>query len=206
MPGSAFNFNFNNVSLDDLGRLLAIMGPSGSGKTTLLNSISGNLVQAKGLCLEGCLLVNGELSKNGVSGVNHAYVKQDDIFYTQMTVKETLDFHAKLRVSRVDISDVPPKLCDNLQLTRPRPCMLLFEQLPRTMPAMEKDAMVESIMGKLALTKASNTIVGGGKVRGISGGERKRLSVGCPSLQRKFTISHVLVHIADALHKKSGNL
>jgi ABC-type multidrug transport system ATPase subunit len=108
------------------------MGPSGSGKTTLLNSISGNLVQAKGLCLEGCLLVNGELSKNGVSAVNHAYVKQDDIFYTQMTVKETLDFHAKLRVSCVDIwrptqsKLLVYRLSDILHLTRPRPCVLLF--------------------------------------------------------------------------------
>jgi ABC-type multidrug transport system ATPase subunit len=71
------------------------------------------------------------------------------------------------------------------------------------MPATEKDAMVESIMGKLALTKASNTIVGGGKVRGISGGERKRLSVGRPSLQEKFASSHVLVLFADAPLQKN---
>ena len=75
------------------------MGPSGSGKTTMLNSISGQLVQSNGLRLEGCLLVDGVISKNGVADIKHAYVKQDDIFYTQMTVKETLDFNAKLRVS-----------------------------------------------------------------------------------------------------------
>ena len=42
--------------------------------------------------------------------------------------------------------------------------------------------MVEELIGKLGLTKAADTIVGDAKVRGISGGERKRLSIACELL------------------------
>jgi ABC-type multidrug transport system ATPase subunit len=41
----------------------------------------------------------------------------------------------------------------------------------------ERDAMVNDLLQELGLTKAADTIVGDQKVRGISGGERKRLSI-----------------------------
>jgi ABC-type multidrug transport system ATPase subunit len=37
--------------------------------------------------------------------------------------------------------------------------------------------MVDGLMDQLGLTKAADTVVGDAKVRGISGGERKRLSI-----------------------------
>eukprot|EP00591_Stephanopyxis_turris_P004942 CAMPEP_0195512664 /NCGR_PEP_ID=MMETSP0794_2-20130614/4548_1 /TAXON_ID=515487 /ORGANISM="Stephanopyxis turris, Strain CCMP 815" /LENGTH=700 /DNA_ID=CAMNT_0040640507 /DNA_START=237 /DNA_END=2339 /DNA_ORIENTATION=+ len=43
----------------------------------------------------------------------------------------------------------------------------------------ERDAMVEELMDMLSLTKSANTIVGDSKIRGVSGGERKRLSIAC---------------------------
>jgi len=42
-----------------------------------------------------------------------------------------------------------------------------------------RDDVVASLMEQLGLTKSANTIVGNSKVRGISGGERKRLSIAC---------------------------
>jgi len=130
------------------GKILGIMGPSGSGKTTLLNSLAGQLVSSKGLRLEGNMAVNGVEVTDGAAGIRKAYVRQEDIFYSQMTVRETLLFAARLR-------------------------------LPRTMPLASKEALVEEILGKLSLTKCANTIVGSNRVRGISGGEKKRLSIGC---------------------------
>ena len=38
---------------------------------------------------------------------------------------------------------------------------------------------MDDLLSKLGLTKAADTIVGDAKVRGISGGEKKRLSIGC---------------------------
>ena len=72
------------------GRLLAIMGPSGSGKTTLLNSLAGQLLKSKGLRLEGRVHVNGKAAHGDeLLKLKKAYVRQEDIFYTQMTVRET---------------------------------------------------------------------------------------------------------------------
>ena len=52
-------------------------------------------------------------------------------------------------------------------------------RLPSSVSLEEKRAVVDSLLNKLSLVKAADTIVGDAKRRGISGGERKRLSIGC---------------------------
>ena len=78
----------------------AIMGPSGSGKTTLLNALAGQLKAGPKATLTGRLTVGGDLCGGAgeVSGLRVAYVRQEDVFYTQMTVRETLLFAARLRL------------------------------------------------------------------------------------------------------------
>eukprot|EP00884_Botryococcus_braunii_P008026 jgi/Botrbrau1/17224/Bobra.0621s0002.1 len=51
-------------------------------------------------------------------------------------------------------------------------------RLPRTMTREEKIARVEAVIDTLGLRKCKDTIIGGFFRRGISGGERKRVSVG----------------------------
>ena len=46
----------------------------------------------------------------------------------------------------------------------------------------EVEKTVTILIEKLGLTKAADTIVGNAKVRGLSGGERKRLSIACELL------------------------
>ena len=43
----------------------------------------------------------------------------------------------------------------------------------------ERDKLVNDLLEKLSLSKVADTIVGDIKVRGVSGGERKRLSIAC---------------------------
>ena len=135
------------------GRMLAIMGPSGSGKTSLLNALAGQVKGGSSASLTGKLLIDGNVcgGANQVAGLRVAYVRQEDIFYTQMTVRETLLFAARLR-------------------------------LPARVPLAEKERRVDELIEKLALGKAANTIIGDAKRRGISGGERKRLAIGCELL------------------------
>ena len=52
-------------------------------------------------------------------------------------------------------------------------------KLGGTMSKAARDELVEDLLEKLSLTKVANTIVGDIKVRGISGGEKKRLSIAC---------------------------
>ena len=135
------------------GRVLAIMGPSGSGKTTLLNSLAGNVKASKRADLTGTLLCDG-LACGGaaqVPGLRLAYVQQEDVFYTQMTVRETLMFAARLR-------------------------------LPPEISLVEKERRVDELIDVLGLKRAADTVIGDVRRRGISGGERKRLSIGCELL------------------------
>jgi len=128
------------------GRMLAIMGASGSGKTSLLNVLSGQTAAAKKLRLTGRVRVNGV--RLGRSRHRQAYIRQEDVFYSQLTARETLLMEAKLR-------------------------------LPRGVSTEEKEALVEALITRLSLTSCADTPVGDNKTRGLSGGEKKRLSLGC---------------------------
>ncbi|KAL0296648.1 UNVERIFIED_CONTAM: ABC transporter G family member 7 [Sesamum radiatum] len=128
------------------GRLLAIMGPSGSGKTTLLNVLAGQIVASPRLHLSGLLEVNGRPFSN--KAYKSAFVRQEDLFFSQLTVRETLSLAAELQLQ--DISSVE-----------------------------ERDEYVNDLLFKLGLVSCADSRVGDAKVRGISGGEKKRLSLAC---------------------------
>ncbi|KAG1331113.1 ABC transporter G family member 25 [Cocos nucifera] len=55
-------------------------------------------------------------------------------------------------------------------------CAML--RLPRTVTNAEKVAAAEAVVAELGLGKCADTVVGNAFVRGISGGERKRVSIG----------------------------
>mmetsp|Transcript_12161 Transcript_12161/g.29463 ORF Transcript_12161/g.29463 Transcript_12161/m.29463 type:complete len:707 (-) Transcript_12161:415-2535(-) len=135
------------------GRLLAIMGPSGSGKTSLLNTLAMQVPANKRLTLVGALTANGGAvgrggGGSGVATHRTAYVQQEDVFYSQLTVEETLTMAAKLRMaagtSRAD-----------------------------------RDTAVSAMLNRLGLAHVRDSRVGDKKTRGISGGEKKRLSLAC---------------------------
>ncbi|XP_022969810.1 ABC transporter G family member 21 [Cucurbita maxima] len=51
-------------------------------------------------------------------------------------------------------------------------------RLPKELSQDDKVAQAEIIIAELGLTRCRNSIIGGGLLRGISGGERKRVSIG----------------------------
>ena len=51
-------------------------------------------------------------------------------------------------------------------------------RLPKTLSREEKIAHAEAVVLQLGLTRCKNTMIGGPIVRGISGGEKKRVSIG----------------------------
>lgn len=85
----------------------------------------------------------------GDSKIPSAFIEQEVNFFPHMTVKETLDFRVELKMGS---------------------CLKTKK---------ERHDLVTDLMNQLGLTKSANTIVGNAKVRGLSGGERKRLSIAC---------------------------
>jgi ABC-type multidrug transport system ATPase subunit/ABC-type multidrug transport system permease subunit len=77
------------------GTLTAILGGSGSGKTTLLNTISERMTSSSRLTQTGATLFNGRPS---IHSVRHAYVMQQDVLLPTLTVRETLQYSADLRL------------------------------------------------------------------------------------------------------------
>jgi len=76
------------------GTLTAILGGSGSGKTTLLNTLARRTVASSKL------EVTGETKYGGANHqyVRMAYVMQQDLLRPDLTVRETLQFAADLRL------------------------------------------------------------------------------------------------------------
>lgn len=90
--------------------------------------------------------INGYPVSSNTLTALSAYVQQDDLFIGTLTVKEHLTFQALVRMDR----------------------HLPYEQRMRR---------VQEVITDLALTKCQNTIIGvPGRIKGISGGEMKRLS------------------------------
>ncbi|CAB9497116.1 Putative white-brown complex homolog protein 30 [Seminavis robusta] len=111
MLGGGDNHNKNDnhkVILDRVsgcaapGEVVGLMGPSGSGKTSLLNTLSGRSAYQ-----EGTISINGEVLPNNNSAAagsmkklmsKIAYVKQADIFFQHLTVRDQFTYTALLRL------------------------------------------------------------------------------------------------------------
>jgi ABC-type cobalamin/Fe3+-siderophores transport system ATPase subunit len=130
---------------------MQLMGPSGSGKTTLLTALSGRVPRCKGMILRGSVHINGTPLAETDTPIG--YVPQEDMFYSQMTVRETLTMTAALR-------------------------------LPKNTTEEEREAAVEEVLTTLDLRNVEGTVVGDKKTRGVSGGEKKRLSIACELLSK----------------------
>ncbi|KAL3686713.1 hypothetical protein R1sor_013022 [Riccia sorocarpa] len=132
------------------GAMLAIMGPSGSGKSTLLDSLAGRL--ARNARLTGDVRLNGRRKTTLSYGVA-AYVTQVDELIGTLTVRETVEYSARLR-------------------------------LPGSLTAAERKKIVESTIVEMGLQDCQNTYVGNWHLRGLSGGEKRRLTIGLEILSR----------------------
>jgi len=78
------------------GEILAMMGPSGSGKTTLLNCLSGRNPYNSGVVSVNGRPLGGAEMKRLMAKI--AYVKQADIFFEHLTVRDQLGYTAMLRL------------------------------------------------------------------------------------------------------------
>ncbi|KAJ6100307.1 CDR ABC transporter [Penicillium canescens] len=143
--------------LVNAGEMLLVLGPPGSGCSTLLKTIAG---QMEGLFLGDEVMMN----YRGVSSKEmHTYFRgeaifagENDVHFPMLLVGDTLAFAAHARAPR---------------------------ELPAGLKAEEFSMLVRDvIMAMFGISHTANTVVGNDFVRGISGGERKRVSIAEASL------------------------
>ncbi|KAJ7456457.1 P-loop containing nucleoside triphosphate hydrolase protein [Mycena latifolia] len=136
------------------GEMLAIIGGSGSGKTTLLNAIAGRL--------QGLPILSGDVA-----------------------------FRPAAQSSQNTLTDGAPKVSKIIGFVRQNDYLLphltvretlTFSAALRLPKSVDKSTMrkiVDQTIDELGLKECADTVVGGIFRKGISGGERRRLSIGC---------------------------
>ncbi|KAK9456593.1 ABC-2 type transporter-domain-containing protein [Dipodascopsis uninucleata] len=133
------------------GEMLLVLGRPGSGCSTLLKCCAGEIDQLKG--------ISGEVTYDGVDQRTMKkrfkgdiiYNAELDIHFPVLTVNETMSFAIASRTPRSRIDNMSRK--EFVNKTR------------------------DILLHLFGLTHASNTKVGNDYVRGVSGGERKRVSI-----------------------------
>lgn len=142
----------NVTGIAHSGELMAVMGSSGAGKTTLMNCLCFRSPPGIKVSPTSVRALNGIPVNSEKLRSQCAYVQQDDLFIGSLTTKEHLIFQAMLRMGR-------------------------------KVPYDQKIRRVNEVLNELSLRKCANTVIGSpGRVKGLSGGERKRLSFASETL------------------------
>ncbi|KAK4865296.1 hypothetical protein LT330_009407 [Penicillium expansum] len=138
--------------LVNAGEMLLVLGPPGSGCSTILKTIAG---QMEGLFLGDKVMMN----YRGVSSKEmHTYFRgeaifagENDVHFPMLSVGDTLSFAAHARAPR---------------------------ELPAGLKTQEFSTLMRDvIMAMFGISHTAATVVGNDFIRGISGGERKRVSI-----------------------------
>eukprot|EP00877_Chromochloris_zofingiensis_P013185 jgi/Chrzof1/811/Cz01g29200.t1 len=129
------------------GEMVALMGPSGAGKSTLMDILAGRKSVGN---LTGEVLVNGA-PRGPEFSRKTTYVPQEDNFLPTMTVAETCMYYGTLVL--------PQKWNGRMRMDR-----------------------INEVLTAMGLKHTENTLVGGPlpggiQLRGLSGGERRRLGI-----------------------------
>ena len=133
----------------EAGKLNVIMGPSGSGKTSLLNAMALRLHNNATTTYRraGVMKFNGAVPSNTVIRSVCSYVCQDDD-----ALLPSLTVRETLRFSA-------------------------GLRLPSFMTREQKNQRAEEVLMKLGLKDCADNLIGSTTVKGISGGEKRRVSI-----------------------------
>lgn len=142
--------DFNGVV--EAGEMLVVLGPPGSGCSTFLKTIAGEM---NGIYTDERAYFNYQGISAKELHKHHAgdaiYTAEVDVHYPQLSVGDTLTFASRARCPR----NIPPGVTANQYC----------------------DHLRDVVMAMYGISHTVNTRVGNEYVRGVSGGERKRVTI-----------------------------
>ncbi|PHT48746.1 Pleiotropic drug resistance protein 1 [Capsicum baccatum] len=157
-------------------RMTLLLGPPSSGKTTLLLALAGKLDPT--LKVTGNVTYNGHELYEFVPQKTAVYISQHDLHIGEMTVRETLEFSARCQ-------GVGPRYEMLAELSRrekaskikPDPDIDIYMKASVT-KGQEANVVTDYVLKILGLDVCADTMVGDEMLRGISGGQKKRVTTG----------------------------
>ncbi|KAH0776999.1 hypothetical protein KY290_008410 [Solanum tuberosum] len=157
-------------------RMTLLLGPPGSGKTTLLKALAGK--SEDDLRATGKITYCGHEFHEFVPQRTSAYISQHDLHHGEMTVRETLDFAGRcLGVgTRYDLL-VELSRREKEAGIMPDPQIDAFMKAT-AMEGLETSLITDYVLKILGLDICADIMVGDDMRRGISGGQKKRVTTG----------------------------
>ncbi|XP_027919830.1 pleiotropic drug resistance protein 3-like isoform X1 [Vigna unguiculata] len=157
-------------------RMTLLLGPPASGKTTLLLALAGKLSHS--LKVQGDISYNGHILEEFIPQKSSAYVSQYDLHIPEMTVRETVDFSARCQGvgSRAELLMEVSRREKEAGIV-PDPDLDAYMKAT-SINGLKSSLQTDYILKILGLDICADTLVGDPIRRGISGGEKKRLTTG----------------------------
>ncbi|KAK3139133.1 hypothetical protein QOZ80_5AG0378350 [Eleusine coracana subsp. coracana] len=166
----------NNVSgILKPSRLTLLLGPPGCGKSTLLKALAGKTLSN---------VVTGEIEYNGVKldefvpEKTAAYISQYVLHVPEMTVRETLDFSARFQGVGTRAEIIKEVITREKEAgVIPEPDIDTYMKAI-SVEGLQRSMQTDYILKIMGLDICADIMVGDAMRRGISGGEKKRLTTG----------------------------
>ncbi|KAI4306609.1 hypothetical protein L6164_029870 [Bauhinia variegata] len=168
----------NNISgVIKPGRMTLLLGPPGAGKTSLLLALAGKL--DSNLKKSGTITYNGHNLNEFCVQRTAAYISQTDNHTAEMTVRETLDFAARCQGASEGFAAYITDLSrlEKERDIRPSPEIDAFMKAA-SVGGKKHSVTTDYVLKVLGLDVCSETVVGSDMVRGVSGGQKKRVTTG----------------------------
>nr|AAL91496.1 ABC transporter AbcG10 [Dictyostelium discoideum] len=148
--GSTFDILHDVTLFNRDAEMLLVLGRPGAGCSTLLRVISNQR--------SSYVSVSGDVTYGGINfdewknfKGESIYTPEEDTHHPTLTVRETLNFALK--------------------------CKTIHNRLPDEKKKTFRKKIYDLLVGMFGISKQSDTLVGNEFIRGLSGGERKRLTI-----------------------------
>ena len=143
---------------------MAIMGPSGCGKTTLLNLLARRNPTSSAKVAGKTLVGGSEIDTASFQHIS-SYVEQEDTLIGSLTVEETLKFSAEL------------SLAGYVAVSNYYQATTTYTTPHRSTSKAERMNRVQLLLRSFGIQDQAKTLIGTPIRKGISGGQKRRLSV-----------------------------